>query len=154
LDLARNTLKKSSLSCLTAEALAEGWGWLTEDKMAVNRQSGTSNRGFASMDQAKQREIARKGGRSVPAQNRTFSRNHDLASQAGRKGGENSHGGVKRENRGERKSAIADVLAPRTALDGAEKIVEEKAIDDVRSENAAEGPDQTPAPAAVSPTRT
>jgi uncharacterized protein len=77
--------------------------------MAVNRQSGTSNRGFASMDQAKQREIARKGGQSVPAQNRTFSRNHDLASKAGRKGGENSHGGVKRENRGDRKSGPANI---------------------------------------------
>jgi uncharacterized protein len=82
-----------------------------EDMMAANRQSGTSNRGFASMDQAKQREIARKGGQSVPAQNRTFSRNHDLASQAGRKGGENSHGGVKRENRGDRKSGTAGVAA-------------------------------------------
>jgi uncharacterized protein len=108
--------------------------------MAVNRQSGTSNRGFASMDQAKQREIARKGGRSVPAQNRTFSRNHDLASQAGRKGGENSHGGVKRENRGER-NAISE--APRSALNGAEK--EEKAVGEVKSENAPKGQGVAPA---------
>ena len=48
----------------------------------------TSNRGFASMDQAKQREIARKGGESVPAAKRSFSRNPELAAEAGRKGGE------------------------------------------------------------------
>ncbi|HUZ67173.1 MAG TPA: KGG domain-containing protein, partial [Beijerinckiaceae bacterium] len=31
----------------------------------------TSNRGFASMDPEKQREIARKGGRSVPNEKRS-----------------------------------------------------------------------------------
>jgi len=52
----------------------------------------TSNRGFASMDPEKQREIARKGGRSVPNEKRSFSQNHQLASEAGRKGGHSSHG--------------------------------------------------------------
>ena len=78
-------------------------------------QSHTSNRGFASMDEKKQREIAskggqassgnfkndperaseagRKGGQSVPADERSFSRDHELATEAGRKGGERSHGG-------------------------------------------------------------
>lgn len=56
-------------------------------------QGGTSNRGFASMDPQKQREIASKGGKSVPPEQRSFSKNHALASQAGRKGGEASHGG-------------------------------------------------------------
>jgi uncharacterized protein len=51
-----------------------------------------SNRGFASMDAEKQREIARKGGRSVPDEKRSFSQNHQLASEAGRKGGHSSHG--------------------------------------------------------------
>ena len=77
-------------------------------------QSYSSNRGFASMDQQRQREIAskggqasggnfkndperaseagRKGGQSVPAEERSFSRDPELASQAGRKGGETSHG--------------------------------------------------------------
>ena len=59
----------------------------------ANQQGGTSNRGFASMDPAKQREIASKGGKSVPPEQRSFSKNHELASQAGRKGGEASHGG-------------------------------------------------------------
>lgn len=44
-------------------------------------------RGFASMDPAKQKEIAAKGGRSVPSDKRSFSINRKLASDAGRKGG-------------------------------------------------------------------
>ena len=53
------------------------------------RRSG--KQGFASMDAAKQREIASKGGSSVPAEKRPFSRSHELAAAAGRKGGEASH---------------------------------------------------------------
>jgi hypothetical protein len=49
-------------------------------------------RGFASMDRDKQREIARKGGRSVPNEKRSFSQNHLLAAEAGRKGGHSAHG--------------------------------------------------------------
>lgn len=47
----------------------------------------TSNRGFASMDRDRQREIASKGGESVPADKRSFSKNPELAAEAGRKGG-------------------------------------------------------------------
>ncbi len=47
-----------------------------------------SNRGFASMDQAKQREIASKGGQSVPPEKRSFSQDPTLAATAGKKGGE------------------------------------------------------------------
>jgi general stress protein YciG len=39
------------------------------------------------MTPEKQREIASKGGKSVPAEKRSFSQNRDLAAQAGRKGG-------------------------------------------------------------------
>jgi len=78
----------------------------------------TSNRGFASMDAERQREIAsmggkavpdskrsfsqnrrlaaeagRKGGQSVPDEKRSFSQNPELAAEAGRKGGQASHGG-------------------------------------------------------------
>lgn len=55
--------------------------------------TGTSNRGFASMDASKQREIASKGGQSVPAAKRSFSQDRRLAAEAGRKGGQSSHGG-------------------------------------------------------------
>lgn len=47
-----------------------------------------SNRGFASMDPEKQRAIARKGGKSVPDEKRSFSQNPELAARAGRKGGQ------------------------------------------------------------------
>ena len=57
-------------------------------------KSDTSNRGFASMDEDKQREIARKGGESVPDEKRSFSQNPGLAAQAGRKGGQASHGAL------------------------------------------------------------
>ena len=52
-----------------------------------------ARRGFAAMDPARQREIARKGGASVPDEKRSFSQDRDLAATAGRKGGEASHGG-------------------------------------------------------------
>jgi general stress protein YciG len=44
------------------------------------------------MDPAKQREIARKGGESVPNEKRSFSQDRSLAAAAGRKGGEASQG--------------------------------------------------------------
>jgi general stress protein YciG len=53
--------------------------------MTMERKTPT--RGFASMDREKQREISRKGGRSVPHEKRSFSQNHQLAVEAGRKGG-------------------------------------------------------------------
>lgn len=59
----------------------------------AGEKGGASGRGFASMDPARQREIASKGGQSVSAEKRSFSQNRDLAAQAGRKGGQASHGG-------------------------------------------------------------
>ena len=44
-------------------------------------------RGFACMDPEKRREIASKGGKSVPGEKRSFSQNSDLATRAARKGG-------------------------------------------------------------------
>jgi general stress protein YciG len=58
----------------------------------MRKSDNPSNRGFAAMDAEKQREIARKGGRSVPNEKRSFSQDHQLASEAGRKGGRSSHG--------------------------------------------------------------
>ena len=55
-----------------------------------------ARRGFAAMDKDRQREIARKGGASVPDEKRSFSQDRDLAANAGRKGGEASHGGGRR----------------------------------------------------------
>ena len=46
-----------------------------------------SKRGFAGMTPEKRREIAAKGGKSVPKEKRAYSVNRDLASEAGKKGG-------------------------------------------------------------------
>ena len=57
----------------------------------MRKNVSTSNRGFASMDPEKQRAIARKGGRSVPDEKRSFSQNRQLTSEAGRNGGHSFH---------------------------------------------------------------
>lgn len=49
---------------------------------------GTQNRGFASMDAAKQREIASKGGRAAHQKGTAHEFNSEEARAAGRKGGE------------------------------------------------------------------
>lgn len=63
------------------------------DAPAVRPASGTSRRGFASMDAALQREIASKGGHSQGRENNpgNFANNRERAREAGRKGGE-AHG--------------------------------------------------------------
>jgi uncharacterized protein len=63
--------------------------------MVDEQPRAKSKRGFASMSPEKRREIARKGGKAVPAEMRSFSKSADLASAAGRKGGK----GVAPENR-------------------------------------------------------
>lgn len=56
--------------------------------MALNSQpSSKAKRGFAAMSPEKRRQIAAKGGASVPAEKRSFSQNRDLAASAGRAGG-------------------------------------------------------------------
>jgi general stress protein YciG len=64
------------------------------------------------MDAAKQREIASKGGQSVPAAKRSFSQDRRLAAEAGRKGGQSSHGGGRSKQAGsEQMPPAADVPA-------------------------------------------
>jgi len=55
---------------------------------ALKMQTGTRNRGFASMDRERQREIARKGGRAAHARGTAHEFTTDEARAAGRKGGE------------------------------------------------------------------
>lgn len=52
-----------------------------------------ARKGFAAMSVERRREIARMGGAAVLAKNRSFAKDRDLASSAGRKGGEASRGG-------------------------------------------------------------
>ena len=56
--------------------------------MATRGQGGTSNRGFASMDPAKQRAIAAEGGRAAHAQGVAHEFDSEEARAAGRKGGQ------------------------------------------------------------------
>src|SRR3954467_12008598 len=59
--------------------------------MDTQQQQGTSrtkNRGFASMDEHRQREIARKGGRAAHEKGKAHEFTPDEARAAGRKGGE------------------------------------------------------------------
>lgn len=55
-------------------------------KMAQN--SDTSNRGFASMDEDKQREIASKGGKAAHEKGTAHEFSSEEAQEAGRKGGQ------------------------------------------------------------------
>lgn len=53
-----------------------------------NQNQGTSNRGFASMDEDKQREIAAKGGRAAHESGNAHEFSSEEAREPGRKGGE------------------------------------------------------------------
>ena len=62
--------------------------------MASTKSSGgQSKRGFASMDEDKQREIASKGGKAAHEKGTAHEFTSAEAREAGRKGGEASHGG-------------------------------------------------------------
>ena len=60
---------------------------------AINPDNGKQLRGFAAMSPERRREIARKGGASVPADKRSFSKDRYLAALAGSTGGSTSKGG-------------------------------------------------------------
>jgi general stress protein YciG len=71
----------------------EAAGGATDLAAGAPATSGTSRRGFASMDERTQREIASKGGHSQGRDNNpgNFANDRDKAREAGRKGGE-AHG--------------------------------------------------------------
>ena len=56
--------------------------------MVSAKEGRTSTRGFAGMNEERQRKIASKGGQSVPGEKRSFSQDRELAAEAGRKGGQ------------------------------------------------------------------
>jgi uncharacterized protein len=55
-----------------------------------NRSQGSSNRGFASMDPEKQRQIASKGGKAAHQKGSAHEFNAQEARQAGKKCGQSS----------------------------------------------------------------
>ena len=71
--------------------------------MAENNNAHRERRGFAAMDHEKQRQIASKGGQSQGKENNpgNFANDPERAAEAGRKGGQASHGGNSRERREE-----------------------------------------------------
>jgi general stress protein YciG len=70
-----------------------------ENPQEIGRRS---NRGFASMDPQRQREIASEGGRAAHRQGVAHEWSSEEAREAGRKGGQNSRGGGRsRSNRSE-----------------------------------------------------
>lgn len=68
-------------------ARTRSWG-SEGGKIMAGTQGTKAARGFAAMDARRQREIASKGGQSVPDEKRSFSQNPSLAAAAGRKGGQ------------------------------------------------------------------
>lgn len=50
-------------------------------------------KGFAALSPERRREISSMGGKAQPPEKRSFSKDRDLASAAGRTGGQNSRGG-------------------------------------------------------------
>lgn len=59
-----------------------------QDDKDDNKQSGSSNRGFASMDPERQREIASEGGKAAHEKGTA----HEFTSEEARKAGSMSHG--------------------------------------------------------------
>jgi hypothetical protein len=51
------------------------------------------------MSPEKRKQIAKKGGASVPAHKRSFAKDKELAATAGRKGGEASRGGGRKSRK-------------------------------------------------------
>ncbi len=66
----------------------EGRGSHGKDSKDDRSGHGTSNRGFASMDEDKQREIASKGGHAAHEKGTAHEFNSEEAREAGHKGGE------------------------------------------------------------------
>ena len=59
----------------------------------IDQTTSKAKRGFAAMDSEKQREIARRGGKSVPPERRSFAQSRELAATAGRTGGKATQAG-------------------------------------------------------------
>src|SRR5207237_1356095 len=57
----------------------------TKEVDMADNQGGGSNRGTAAMDEEQRREIASKGGQSVPAEERSFSKDRELSEDSRRR---------------------------------------------------------------------
>jgi uncharacterized protein len=66
---------------------------VSRSSSAQQQSTGSSNRGFASMDEEKQRDIASKGGTASHKSGNAHEFDSEEARDAGHKGGQNSHQG-------------------------------------------------------------
>lgn len=62
-----------------------------QEKVSGSEQGGTSNRGFASMDPERQREIASQGGKAAHESGNAHEFTSEEAREAGSKGGKAAH---------------------------------------------------------------
>lgn len=85
--------KSGQSATAAAHATSAADAGVSDAAYAANTAHGVSRRGFASMDEQTQREIASKGGHSQGRDNNpgNFANDRDKAREAGRKGGE-AHG--------------------------------------------------------------
>ena len=65
---------------------------MQQTQATPSASSNTRNRGFASMNSERQREIARKGGKAAHEKGTAHEFNSEEAREAGRKGGQASGG--------------------------------------------------------------
>ncbi|MDD5494577.1 MAG: KGG domain-containing protein [Dehalococcoidia bacterium] len=65
---------------------------MTQQKQSSsNKESSTANRGFASMDEDQQREIASQGGKAAHEKGTAHEFDSEEAREAGQKGGKAAH---------------------------------------------------------------
>jgi general stress protein YciG len=89
-NLSREPKRETALNVADANVFPVTHAFQGERTMTIQSDYGRtkSNRGFASMDTGKQKEIASKGGKAAHAQGRAHEFTPDEARVAGRKGGE------------------------------------------------------------------
>ena len=117
----------------------------------ANNTQGRSNRGFASMDYQKQREIASKGGRAAHQQGTAHEFTSEEAREAGRKGGE-----VVSRDRNHmaeigRKGGEARSAASRAARTNGQQETNQQEINAAQEMNAGGSDVQSEAPSSLSP---
>jgi uncharacterized protein len=84
-------VRPSRGTSVAARALTVTTGLVVPDSVRVGGTVAKEDRGFASMDRSKQREIASKGGKAAHQKGTAHEWTTEEAREAGRKGGMASH---------------------------------------------------------------
>ena len=104
--------KMFSISAFIAESYGQAWHIGCSPSIRAHHETGVreegvvakEDRGFASMDRSKQREIASKGGKAAHQKGTAHEWTSEEAREAGRKGGMASHRRKQEQQGGERES--------------------------------------------------